>query len=252
MRTYLLPSVLCCTLLFANGGAAQEHRSEHAWEYSGPRGPSHWGDLKPEYARCKDGHKQSPIDIRNPQKAELPPIEFEYKPSPLRLVNNGHTVMVQSAPGNFISVAGTEYSLLQVHFHRPSEEKIKGTGYDMVAHLVHSDATGRLAVVAILLEKGDTNGVVREIWNHLPKEKDKEQSFDEINVDFNGLLPPLRGYYRFDGSLTTPPCSEQVTWFVLKQTMSVSEAQIQQFSTLYPNNARPIQPSYDRLVLESR
>ena len=120
----------------------EEQKPEHVWSYSGSLGPDHWGDLKPEFAACKDGHRQSPIDIRSPQPADLPAIEFNYKPSPLHIVDNGHTVMINYAPGSFIHVGDKRYELKQFHFHRPSEEKINGRGFDMVAHLVHADAAG--------------------------------------------------------------------------------------------------------------
>jgi len=248
-----LPAIICCTLVMAAASAAQEHHpAEHVWDYGESRGPSHWGELKPEFAPCKDGHRQSPIDIRNPQKADLPPIQFEYKPSPLHIIDNGHTVMINYSPGSFISVGDKKYALKQFHFHRPSEEKINGNDFEMVVHLVHADDEGKLAVVAVLLQKGEDNPLVHELWNDLPKEKEKEEFLDSVKIDVAGLLPADRGYYSFQGSLTTPPCSENVTWFVLKHPVTISAAEIEQFSKLYRHDARPTQPLYDRAVLESK
>jgi carbonic anhydrase len=200
----------------------------------------------------QDGHRQSPIDIRNAQKADLPPIQFDYKSSPLHIIDNRHTVMINYGPGSSISVAGKKYALKQFHFHRPSEEKINGKGYEMVVHLVHADQEDKLAVVTVLLQKGADNPLVHELWNDLPKEKEQEAFLDSVQIDVAGLLPADRGYYTFFGSLTTLPCSENVTWFVLKHPVTVSAAEIEQFSKLYRHDARPTQPLYDRVVLESK
>jgi carbonic anhydrase len=252
IRNRSLPAIICCTLALAAASAAQKHHPEHTWDYGESRGPSHWGELKPEFALCKSGHRQSPIDIRNPRKVDLPPVQFDYRPSPLHIIDNGHTIMINYGPGSFMSVGGKKYALKQFHFHRPSEEKINGEGYEMVVHLVHADEEGELAVVAVLLQKGEDNRLVHELWNDLPKDKGKEGYLDRIQIDVAELLPADRGYYTFPGSLTTPPCSENVTWFVLKHPVTVSAAEIEQFSKLYRHDARPTQPLYDRVVLESK
>lgn len=246
-------SILLYTFVFIPGSARQAHHPEHSWDYGEALGPSHWGDLKPEFSTCKTGHRQSPIDIRNPQKADLPPILFDYQPSLLRIIDNGHTIMVNYQPGSFMSVGGKKYALKQFHFHKPSEEKINGKTFDMSVHLVHADQTGKLVVVAVLLQEGEDNPLLGEIWKELPQEQEKENRLDSIQIDASRMLPSERGgYYTFSGSLTTPPCSEDVAWFVLKSPTTVSAKEIERFSQLYPNNARPIQPLYDRIVLESR
>ena len=245
-------TLIYCVFLWAVLGVAQEHHPEHTWDYGKALGPSHWGDLKPEFAPCKNGHRQSPIDIRNPQKADLPPIHFDYKPSSLHIIDNGHTILINYAPGSFISVGEKKYELKQFHFHRPSEEKINGKGHEMVVHLVHANLAGELAVVAVLLQKGADNLLVNELWKDIPKEKEKEEILDNVQIDVTRLLPSVRGYYTFPGSLTTPPCSENVTWFVLKQPVTVSVGEIKQFSQLYRNDARPTQRLFDRVVLESK
>jgi carbonic anhydrase len=232
--------------------SAQEHNAAHEWGYDGSEGPKNWGDLNPKFAPCKTGHRQSPIDIRNARKADLPAIEFMYKPSPLDIIDNGHTVMINYAPGSSIRVNGKQYELKQFHFHRPSEEKINGKSYDMVVHLVHADQDGNLAVVAVLLQQGTDNQLIRELWKVLPAEKDKEEMHQDIQIDVKGILPADKGYYTFQGSLTTPPCSEGVTWFVLKQPVTVSVAEIAQFSSLYRHDARPTQPAYGREILETK
>jgi carbonic anhydrase len=247
----LSSTVLAFTLLSTALAYSQVHKSGH-WSYDGDEGPSHWGDLNPDFAPCKNGHRQSPIDIRNSQKADLPPIRFDYKPSPLHIIDNGHTIMINYAPGSSIRVGDKQYALKQFHFHRPSEEKINGKTYEMVVHLVHADQDGTLAVVAILLESGKNNPLIEELWKDLPKEKEKEERLDTITINAANLLPADPSYYTFSGSLTTPPCSENVTWFVLKHPVTVTGEEIEQFAKLYRHDARPIQPLYDRVVLESK
>jgi carbonic anhydrase len=231
---------------------APAQEPEHTWDDGKAHGPTKWGDLKPDFATCKSGHQQSPIDIRDSRKADLPPIQFNYKTSVLHIVDNGHTIMINYDPGSTVSVGGKTYQLKQFHFHRPSEEKIHGKNYDMAVHLVHADQEGNLAVVAILLQNGQENQLIHKLWEHLPKEKGKEETLQDIRIEANGLLPADRSYYTFPGSLTTPPCSENVAWYVLKDPVTVSAAEIEQFEKVYPNNARPIQAQSDRMVLESK
>ena len=223
--------IVCCTVVLMAGiAASQEPHSGHSWDYGDAHGPSHWGDLESDFVTCKTGHHQSPIDIRNPETANLPALHFDYKPSALHIIDNGHTIMINYEPGSSISVGGKQYTLKQFHFHRPSEEKINGKSFEMTLHLVHADAEGKLAVVAVLLQEGGDNSLVRELWKDTPKEKDKEELFDQVQIDVSQLVPSDHGYYTFSGSLTTPPCSEDVTWFVLKHPMTISAAEIQQFS----------------------
>lgn len=210
------------------------------------------GELSAEFGECRNGHHQSPIDIRNAQKADLPAIQFDYKPSPLDIVDNGHTIEIICSPGSFITVGGKKYELKQFHFHRPSEERIDGKAAEMSLHLVHADEQGKVVVVAVLLKKGEENALMRELWKDMPKEKGKEEHDNNVQVDVTKLLPADRGYYTFSGSLTTPPCTEDVTWYVMKEQVTVSAAEIEQFSKLYRHNARPVQPLYDRVVMESR
>lgn len=249
-KSRFVPIVFCILVLTLS--VAQEHHPEHSWDYGDDLGPSHWGDLKPEYATCKNGRYQSPIDIHDTKRAALPPIRFEYKPSPLHIIDNGHTVMVNYGPGSFISVGDKKYELKQFHFHRPGEEKIHGKSFDMSLHLVHADDDGKLAVVAVLLQRGEDSPFVHELWNYLPKEKNKEELLDNVQIDVSQIVPPDRGYYSFSGSLTTPPCSEDVTWYVLKHPAMISAEEIERFSQLYRDNARPTGPLNDRVVLESQ
>jgi carbonic anhydrase len=228
------------------GGA---HGGEPHWDYAGDGGPAAWGKLKPEFAKCATGTRQSPIDIRDGIALQLDPIEFDYKPAAFAVIDNGHTVQVNVERGSSLAIGGRRYDLLQFHFHRPSEERINGRQFDMVAHLVHKDPEGRLAVVAVLLEKGGAQPVIQQVWNNLPLEKHEEQRA-RGTLDLNRLLPEDRRYYTYMGSLTTPPCSEGVLWMVMKQPVPVAAEQLGVFSRLYPMNARPIQPTSGRMIKE--
>jgi carbonic anhydrase len=244
-------SVALATTLGQAGAQEAKGAGKHEWDYGQERGPAHWGDLKTDFAACKAGRRQSPIDIRDTEKADLPAIRFAYEPSPLRIVDNGHTIMVTYGPGSSIRVGGVQYQLKQFHFHRPSEHSIHGRTYPMEVHLVHADEAGRLAVVAVLLEQGTESPLVRELWRDIPKEKEKEDFLEKVRINVADLLPADRGYYTFEGSLTTPPCSENVTWFVLKQPSHVSAGEIAEFAKLYRQDARPMQPLHGRVVRET-
>ena len=231
---------------------ADEHAAGHpAWSYSGATGPAHWKDVSPESAVCGLGKHQSPIDIRNTVKARLPAIEFHYAATPLRIVDNGHTIMVSYAAGSSIVVDGTSYELQQFHFHKPSEERVRGRSFPLVAHLVHKNAKGELAVVAVLLKQGKENAFLASVWKNLPAAKDVETAPAGVSINAADLLPAQRGYYTFTGSLTTPPCSENVTWFVLKAPSEASAEQVDLFGQHYSHNARPVQPLNDRVVRET-
>jgi carbonic anhydrase len=227
------------------------HGHDVHWAYSGDTGPESWGRLKPEFQQCMLGKRQSPIDIRDGIPVQLDPIQFDYRPSGFRVIDNGHTVQVNVEPGNGITVMGHRYELLQFHFHRPSEERINGRQYEMVAHLVHKDMDGKLAVVAVLMESGKGHPVVQQVWNNLPLEKNSEQAA-MTQIDLTQLLPAQHQYYTYMGSLTTPPCSEGVLWMVMKQPAPVSREQIGVFAKLYPMNARPIQNVAGRLIKDGQ
>jgi carbonic anhydrase len=220
------------------------------WDYQGSGGPEHWGGLKPEFAKCSSGTRQSPIDIRDGIAVQLDPVQFDYKPSGFRVLDNGHTIQVNVAAGNTIEVMGRRFELLQFHFHRPSEERVDGRQFDMVAHLVHKDLEGKLAVVAVLLERGSAQPLIQTVWNNLPLEKGDEVAA-KGTLDLNALLPPERNYFTYMGSLTTPPCSEGVLWMVMKQPVPLSADQIGIFARLYPMNARPVQSASGRLIKQS-
>ncbi|GAB2850805.1 hypothetical protein GCM10027277_18800 [Pseudoduganella ginsengisoli] len=220
------------------------------WGYEGEIGPANWHKINSDWIKCSMGNRQSPIDIRDGMKVELEQIAFDYHPSAFNVQDNGHTVQVTMGGGNFITVGNRAYELVQFHFHRPSEERINGKGFEMVVHLVHKDGEGRYAVLALLLERGKPQPAIQTVWNNLPLEKG-DVSAPAIVLDPNDLLPQRRDYYTYMGSLTTPPCTENVLWLVMKEPVQASPAQMALFSRLYPLNARPIQPTSGRMIKES-
>ncbi|MFY9975248.1 MAG: carbonic anhydrase [Chromatiaceae bacterium] len=219
------------------------------WEYSGAEGPGNWASLSPDYGACS-GRNQSPIDLTGFVEADLSPIQFSYQPGGTEILNNGHTVQVNYAPGSRIELDGHVFELKQFHFHAPSENHINGKSYPMEAHLVHSDKDGHLAVVAVMLEEGEANKGIEAAWAGMP-EKEGEKHALPAAVAAESLLPANRDYYRFNGSLTTPPCSEGVWWLVMKAPVSASKEEIEHFAHVmhHPNN-RPVQPANARPVLQ--
>lgn len=220
------------------------------WSYEGEEGPLAWGKLNPANIKCDIGERQSPIDIRDGIKVELDTLNFDYKPSQFQVIDTGHTIQVNLSAGNYLNVSGKNFELNQLHFHRPSEERINGKGFEMVAHLVHKDRDAKLAVVAVLLELGEAHPVIQSIWNNLPLEKNELVKALK-NIDLTQLLPKRHDYYTYMGSLTTPPCSEGVLWMVMKEPVQISADQAAIFARLYPNNARPIQKTSGRIIKES-
>jgi carbonic anhydrase len=223
--------VLACALALVPAAAYAEE-TQHHWGYGGEHGPRHWAEMNAEYEACGVGKAQSPIDIRDAVPAKLDAIEFDYHPTPLHIIDNGHTIQVNYEPGSSISVGGKRYP--------------------MVAHLVHKNAEGELAVVAVLLKEGARNPVVKTLWTGLPKEKEKERVMEQVKINAASLLPKNHKYYTFAGSLTTPPCSEGVTWFVLATPKAISKEQVARFGKIYRANARPVQPLNGRAVKVSQ
>jgi carbonic anhydrase len=230
---------------------AQEAHAPH-WAYDGPGDPKHWGKLDPAFAECSNGHRESPIDIKGAKKENLPALKFDYNAVPLSIVDNGHTVTVNYAAGSTLTVGDEVYKLTQFHFHHPSEEHINGKRFDMVAHLVHTDAEGHMAVVAVFFTQGAASSLLESLWRNIPAEKERTVALSSVSINVKDLLPEDLGYYTFSGSLTTPPCTEGVTWYVLKTPATLSQQQLATFAKLYPANNRPIQPTYQREILESK
>ena len=236
------------TALLAAGCAAPS--SHHAsWSYTGTGAPEHWAELSADNGACR-GKNQSPINLTGLTKAELAPLQPRYVAGGQEILNNGHTVQVNFQPGSQLTIDGTVFELKQFHLHAPSENQINGKSFAMENHLVHADAHGNLAVLAILYEEGAESAALQQFWGQSPARAGEKAALD---APFNvaALLPAQLDYYRFNGSLTTPPCSEGVRWLVLKQPDTASKEQIAVFTKLMggPNN-RPVQPVNARVVLQ--
>ena len=238
------------------------------WSYmDGPGGPENWGDISKENLACMKGKSQSPININVDRavKVDMTPLEFLYRPSPLSIVDNGYTVKVNYGEGSNLIAEGRQYRLVQFHFHKPGEEAINGERTDMVAHLVHQHHDGDLLEVSVLMttkppattrkywwgrDEVKENSLIKTLWNHVPLVKGKVET-PAVVIDVNQLLPANKGYFTYMGSLSTPPCTENVLRYVMKTPIYVSEEQVKNFDRIYPMNARPLQPKGDRLVKES-
>jgi carbonic anhydrase len=230
--------------------AAASHGGEVHWDYEGENGPQAWGKLKPDFSLCATGKRQSPINIEDNFTLQGPAeaLQFSYQPSSASVVNNGHTIQVDVFGDNSITVRGSNYKLLQFHFHHPSEERVNYKPFAMVAHLVHKNAEGQLAVVGVLLEPGTANPLINKVWTYMPLDSGDRVRMPDGVLNLSELLPTDQRYYQFMGSLTTPPCSEGVLWMVLKQPVQISKEQLKLFGQLFPNNARPVQPLNGRAV----
>ena len=221
------------------------HQAKH-WGYKGDAGPMHWVDIASEFSTCGKGKAQSPIDITGEEEMNLMGLEFHYGSSrDSKVINNGHTIQVNYAPGSYAVIGGKKYDLLQFHFHSPSEHQVHGKHADMVAHLVHKSDDGKLAVVAVLFDKGTENHLLTPIWHAMPKHKGEAVVSEPL--DINQLISD-KSYYNYVGSLTTPPCTEGVNWNVLTTRVSVSSEQINAFTHIFPLSIRPVQPINNRII----
>ena len=223
-----------------------------SWSYTGKTGTD-WGELDPEFRACNLGEAQSPIDLKSSVASDLGSLELNYQDTPLAITNNGRTIRVNYQPGSSLTLDDRRYELLQFHFHQPSEHLISGKAFDMEAHFVHKNQdTGDLLVLAVLMKQGEVNRAINTIWRNLPLKSDRQLATSNLVINALQLLPEnINRYYRYQGSLTTPPCSETVTWLVLKQPVAVSKFQIARFFKVMGTNARPVQALNHRSILES-
>ena len=244
--------ILSISISLTTAACAQKQVVHH-WEYKGKHGPDYWENLNPDFSLCGNGIMQSPINFRKSYKTDLDSIKFTYKETPLKIINNGHTIKVKYKPGSYVTIDEKEYNLLQFHFHHPSEHEVEGKAYDMEMHLVHQNENSELAVIGVFMKKGKHNDTIQTLWNNIPDEIGKEKkSSPIININADVLLPDDKSYYRYYGSLTTPPCSEGVSWNVFKSPMVISEAQVKKFESVIGYNSRPVQPVNKRFILESQ
>jgi len=229
----------------AKAGAHDVH-----WTYEGKEGPENWGKLKPEFAACDTGRNQSPINIDATIDATLKPLKGIQKYTAKDIVNNGHTVQASFKEGNMLIVDDMNFKMKQVHFHAPSENTIQGKPFPLEAHFVHADAKGNLTVIGVMFKEGKANAGLEKLWAQMPNEV-SEPILLKTKVSANEMIPENRDYYRFSGSLTTPPCSEGVRWIIMKTPMTASKEQIEAFKkAVHHHNNRPVQPLNGRVVVE--
>ncbi len=256
MRYFLVKSSIAivsaylftATVLYASD---RGHEEPH-WGYDGIAGPEKWGSLKSGHERCQDGERQSPIDIKISEATEgktLESIFVHYTNAPLEIVNNGHTIQVNGDGHSTAVIGGKEFTLVQLHFHEGSEHTVDGKQYPMEVHLVHQSEVGELAVIGVFMDIGDPNEVVKTVFDNMPAQAGEKKVDDGIKINATGLLPDRRGFYHYLGSLTTPPCTQIVEWYVMKEPITISEAQHAQFQKLYKNTFRPTQELGARKLL---
>lgn len=223
------------------------------WSYGGAENPSHWGRLSDDFALCEVGRDQSPINIDDTISGTSSAIEFRYTPVPLVVINNGHTVQVKyddvsaTTIDSTVTLDGEAYQLVQFHFHTPSEHTVSTLASAMELHLVHKNESGELAVVSVLMEEGAHHPVIDTVWEHIPLEEGTHE-VQGVSINASDLLPESSTYYSYEGSLTTPPCSQGVRWNILTEPIEVSEEQIETFRRWYQVNARPVQPTNGRTI----
>ena len=254
-KTLLSTALLGASLLYAEHSkeAIKLDHNKHAhaihWGYKGAGAPEHWGDLDPRFATCKNGVNQSPINLEGFTESDLPAINFNYKLVSSEILNNGHAIQTNVKNGSTITVDNITFELKQFHFHNPSENNINSKSYPLEAHFVHTSKGGELAVIAVMFEEGKENQALKELWAKMPNHIGEQHQIDAKALD--ALLPKERDYYRFNGSLTTPPCTEGVRWFVMKNSVTLSKTQIEILKkVMHHHNNRPIQLTNARTILK--
>lgn len=224
------------------------HAGPH-WTYGGEMGPEHWGELTEDFATCGKGHMQSPVDLGGAEITGRFAVTADYRPGPFSVLHNGHTVQVNFPAGSVLASGIARYKLLQMHFHTPSEEQVYGIPYPMVMHFVHVDHAGNLAVLGVLVEEGVFNPELEKVIRAAPRYEQGPRAVPGVTLDPARLLPGNLAVWRYEGSLTTPPCTEGVRWHVATHRVSASAGQIAAIHAIIGDNARPVQPLYGRLLV---
>ena len=239
------------SLSFPSLQAAIASESKVEWGYEEENGPELWGELSPDFGVCQAGQQQSPVDLQDALSAKLPELQLKYNEEALRIINNGHTIQINTTPGNRIALGDQDFELLQFHFHHPSEHAVKGQRYLMETHFVHRNEEGEFVVLGALMQEGKRNEALQLILESMPAIAGPEHTIEGVNVNMVQLLPVDQSAYQYFGSLTTPPCSELVRWIVFQQPIEISKEQAEEFAKVFPWNARPLQPLNRRFLLES-
>jgi carbonic anhydrase len=228
--------------------AAWAQEAAPHWTYEGERGASKWGEVDSAFKACSIGGQQSPIDLAGAIPATVNRLSIQWKTLAPDLVNNGHTLQANVQEGSTLTIGQTVFDLKQFHFHAPSEHALNGKRSAMEAHFVHSAADGRLAVIGVLLAAGKRHPAFAELVRAAPRKEGEAKL--RVPIDPHSFLPGTRDFYRYEGSLTTPPCSETVEWSVFDSMVEVAAADIETFKALYPMNARPLQAINRRFLLK--
>jgi carbonic anhydrase len=248
MKLYPLYFAIFSATLLSVGSILLADEDNH-WSYSGETGPENWSKLSPEFAACGNGVNQSPIDITKTVVADLATLQFNYESSSTVIVNNGHTLQINSGPNSWLYAGGEYFQLMQFHVHSPSEHQVKGEIFPLEGHFVHQNNKGALAVVAVLFRAGEWNTDLARFGAAAPKELHQPEPIDLEFADLE-LFRDHESYYQYNGSLTTPPCTEGVQWYVLKNSGHIAPEQAATFVTLIGKAARGPQPINARIVLE--
>jgi carbonic anhydrase len=242
----------CLTLSFAFGQSVAGAEAPR-WGYYEDIGPDHWGDLSEEFATCKSGKAQSPINIGRQVVGRLPPLQFRYRASPINVINNGRSIIIEVPPGNRLTIAGKDYELKQFHFRTPSEHARSAYRLPMEIQFVHESQDGELAVLAVLARTTyRPNPILNRIWEHIPRQPGEMAAPARLRINPISLLPVKRDYATYQGSLTTPPCTEGVRWIVFQEPVRVSRDQVDKLARGIGDNARPLQPLNGRTVKANR
>ena len=248
LRLSVVIAAMLAAAPFASGQQGSEHQE---WSYEGATGPLNWGKL-PGNAMCGTGRNQSPVNIEAALKTSAKPLQPSYATGSKDIVNNGHTIQIDFESGDTLVVDNATFTLQQMHFHAPSENQIAGRSFPMEAHFVHADPQGNLLVVAVMFKEGAALSALDKVWAAMPPESGPPRPLLNV-VTPMAFLPKSRSYYRFSGSLTTPPCTEGVRWMVLETPVSASKAQIEAFEhAIKHHNNRPVQPLNGRVVIEKK
>lgn len=252
MKSIVKISLLSIVIFILGLGCASTRvEKSKDWSYEGYTSEIHWADLKSDYKLCKEGVLQSPINIVPLYDVALKPLKITYVSTSSNIVNNGHTIQVNINEGSFFTSDTLSYELKQFHFHTPSEHNIYGKQYPLEAHFVHTSKDGNIAVIAVIFKIGKKNKILENIWNNFPLENKSEVPFILSSKDIKKLMPSKKAYYKFLGSLTTPPCTQGVKWYVYKKALSLSEDQVNQFFDIFGHdNNREIQKTNGRIILK--
>ncbi len=248
MRSHFF-STAAATLAVAAFSIVAAWAGEHQphWTYDGKEGPKHWGDLSADFAACSRGHRQSPVNLTEADRADMGAIKLDWKAATPVVSNNGRTIQVAAAPGSTTTFAGKTYTLVQAHFHHMSEHTIAGQRAPLEAHFVNRDADGKLLVLGVMITEGAADAEIAKLWQAAPSTVGEAQAKE--SVDLARLVPAEAKFYRYAGSLTTPPCSEIVDWIVFADPITASREQIDTFAKLYPDNSRPLQDLHERTIV---